>query len=166
MRYGFDAGDRVRACSLLSVQVTILARIVSPLGGYSQINKYQTGVELVLGMFNCSVTNKVIFVLLLTMLMAWVGHTSALFTPTNQHMSTGAEHSHDDEAAPDTNATPLYAGHVHTSCIADHVHEPPHPNAQLVLTFQPERIAPVLYPDTVLPNEPVSRIERPPRFWL
>jgi hypothetical protein len=119
-------------------------------------------------MFSRSVINNVVFALLLTMLMAWVGHTSALFTPTNQHTPSSAEHSHshDDEATPDPGAAQLFAGHFHTSFIADHVHEPPHPSAQLVLTFQPERIAPVLYPDTVLPNGPVSRIERPPRFWL
>lgn len=116
-------------------------------------------------MFSRSVVNKVVFALLLTMLMAWVGHTSALFTSSNQQITADVEHahSHDGEAGSDAGQKSLFAGHFHTSFIADHVHETPHPSTQLALSFIPERSAPDAFPDVAPPNGPIFPIERPPR---
>jgi hypothetical protein len=105
----------------------------------------------------------VIVALSLAILLAWVGHTSALFmgsSPSAWNGSGGAHsHSHGDGAF----ACAACADHYHSSLVAEHVHETPHLTTLLNIGTQPERAQPIEAPRYSLPPRPIFLIERPPR---
>ncbi|EMM6204874.1 hypothetical protein I5M24_31310 [Pseudomonas aeruginosa] len=113
-------------------------------------------------MLSRTVTTRVVFALLLTMFMGWVGHASALLMPANQQtvISDGHPHSHDE---PEIIACQACSDHFHAPFTADHVHETPHLNALLDLASLPDRRILDVPQISVRPTGPVFLIERPPR---
>ncbi|HFH4328602.1 TPA: hypothetical protein ACGJ4B_000496, partial [Pseudomonas aeruginosa] len=108
------------------------------------------------------ISTKVIFGLALAILMAWAGHTSALFMGASQSVSSsnGSVHSHSHENAVICAAC---MDHYHSSLTADHVHETPHLTTPLDLSTQPERAQLADAPRYSIPPSPIFLIERPPR---
>ena|SRR3990167_991729 len=114
-------------------------------------------------MLSNPISTKVIFALALAILMAWAGHTSALFMGSSQPAGSGNDgahaHVHDDGAF----ACVACADHYHSSLTADHLHETPHPTTRLSIGTQPERAQPLEAPRHSIPPSPIFLIERPPR---
>ena len=106
---------------------------------------------------------KVIFALALAILMAWAGHTSALFMGSSQPAGSGYDgahsHTHGDEAL----ACAEYGDHCLPPLTADHLHETPHLTTLLSISTQPERTQPIEAPRYSIPPSPIFLIERPPR---
>jgi hypothetical protein len=113
-------------------------------------------------MLSKPIRTKVIFGLALAILMAWAGHTSALFMGSSQSVlnSTDSAHSHTHEGAVSCMAC---MDHYHSSLTADHVHETPHLTTLLSLSTQPERAQLANAPRYSIPPSPIFLIERPPR---
>lgn len=112
-------------------------------------------------MLSRAVTSKVVFGLIQAMLMAWMGHASALLAPAKQAaFDAGHSHSHDEPVA---TAYQVSADHLHPPLTADHLHETPHLNALIAVPAQPERSTPAAPPHLLIPSDPVFLIERPPR---
>jgi hypothetical protein len=113
-------------------------------------------------MLSNPISTKVIFGLALAILMAWAGHTSALFmgsTPSVLSVS-GSAHSHSHE---DAVTCAVCMDHYHSSLTADHVHETPHLTTLLDLSTLPERTQLADAPRYSIPPSPIFLIERPPR---
>lgn len=114
-------------------------------------------------MLSRPISAKVIFALALAIMMAWAGHTSALFTGASQQAWDGGDtahsHSHGDEAL----ACAAYGDHCHSPLTADHLHETPHLTTLLSIGTQPERAQPIEAPRYSIPPSPIFLIERPPR---
>lgn len=114
-------------------------------------------------MLSNPISTKVIFALALAILMAWAGHTSALFMGSSPQAWDGNDtvhsHAHGDEAL----ACAAYGDHCHSPLTADHRHETPHPTTLLSISTQPERAQPIEAPRYSLPPSPIFLIERPPR---
>ncbi|WP_339081560.1 hypothetical protein [Pseudomonas sp. TMP9] len=114
-------------------------------------------------MLSKPISTQVIFVLALAILMAWAGHTSALFMGASQPAGSGNtsvhSHVHDDG----TFACAVCADHYHSSLTADHLHETPHLTTLLSISTLPERTQPIEAPRYSFPLSPIFLIERPPR---
>lgn len=114
-------------------------------------------------MLSKPISTQVIFALALAILMAWAGHTSALFVGSSQQASDGDEtvhsHTHGDEAL----ACAAYGDHCHSPLTADHLHETPHLTTLLSISTQPERAQLIETPRYSIPPSPIFLIERPPR---
>ncbi|WP_341303290.1 hypothetical protein [Pseudomonas sp. TMP25] len=114
-------------------------------------------------MFSKPISIKVIFALALAILMAWAGHTSALYMGSSQQAwadgNTIHPHTHGDE----TPVCAAYGDHCHSPLTADHLHETPHLTTLLSISTQPERTQPISAPRYSLPPGPIFLIERPPR---
>jgi hypothetical protein len=114
-------------------------------------------------MLSKPISTKVIFALALAILMAWAGHTSALFMGASQPAGSGSDgahsHVHDDGAF----ACAACADHYHSSLTADHVHETPHLTTLLSISTLPERAQPIEARRYSIPPSPIFLIERPPR---
>ncbi|MDD2162437.1 hypothetical protein N1078_17870 [Pseudomonas sp. MIL19] len=114
-------------------------------------------------MLSKPISTQVIFALTLAILMAWVGHTSALFMGASQQTWEGGDtihsHNHDDEAL----ACAAYGDHCHSPLTADHLHETPHLTTLLSISTQPERTQPIAASRYSIPPSPIFLIERPPR---
>ena len=114
-------------------------------------------------MLSKPISTKVVFALALAILMAWAGHTSALFMGASQQAggSSGDAHlhAHDNSLL----ACAACADHYHSSLTTDHVHETPHLSTQLSIRTQPERAQPIAAPRYSIPPSPIFLIERPPR---
>ncbi|MFP5424001.1 MAG: hypothetical protein ACLGID_21430 [Gammaproteobacteria bacterium] len=116
-------------------------------------------------MLSKPISAKVIFALALAILMAWAGHTSALFMGANQSAGNGSDgayahaHAHDDGAF----ACAACAGHYHSPLTADHVHETPHLTTLLSVSTPPGRAQPIDAAGHSVPLRPIFLIERPPR---
>jgi hypothetical protein len=109
-------------------------------------------------MFSKPISTKVIFAFALAILMAWAGHTSALFMGASQPAGAHS-HTHGEGAF----ACAACADHYHSSLAADHVHETPHLTSLLSLSTQPERAQPIEATRNSIPPSPIFLIERPPR---
>jgi hypothetical protein len=114
-------------------------------------------------MLSNPISTKVIFALALAILMAWAGHTSALFMGSSQQAwdgdDTGHAHTHGDE----TLACAAYGDHCHSPLTADDLHETPHLTALLSISTLPERAQPIEARRYSIPPSPIFLIERPPR---
>ncbi len=114
-------------------------------------------------MLSKPISTQVIFALALAALMAWAGHTSALFIGSSQQAFGGDDtvhaHTHADEAL----ACAAYGDHCHSPLTADHLHETPHLSTLLSISTQPERAQPIQAPLHSIPPSPIFLIERPPR---
>ena len=114
-------------------------------------------------MLSHPVSTKVIFALALAIMMAWAGHTSALFMGSSQQAWDGGDtdhsHTHGDEAL----ACAAYGDHCHSPQTADHLHETPHLTTLLSITTQPDRAQPIEALRYSIPPSPIFLIERPPR---
>ncbi|MFZ2320164.1 MAG: hypothetical protein WAW12_09880 [Pseudomonas sp.] len=114
-------------------------------------------------MLSKPISTQVIFALALAILMAWAGHTSALFMGSSQQALGGDDtvhaHTHGDEAL----ACAAYGDHCHSPLTADHLHETPHLSTLLSISTQPERAQPIQAPLHSIPPSPIFLIERPPR---
>lgn len=114
-------------------------------------------------MLSKAISIQVIFALALAILMAWAGHTSALFMGSSQPFLSGNDdahsHIHGDEAL----ACMAYGDHCHSPLTAEHVHETPHLTTRLSISTQPERAQPIPAPRYSIPPGPIFLIERPPR---
>lgn len=116
-------------------------------------------------MLNKPISTKVIFALALAILMAWVGHTSALFMGASQQAWDGGGdtihwHSQGDEAL----TCAAYGDHCHSPLTADHLHEMPHLTSLLSIGTRPERAQPIAAPRHAIAPSPIFLIERPPRI--
>lgn len=115
-------------------------------------------------MLSNPISTKVIFALALAILMAWAGHTSALFMGSSQPALGGNDgahsHAHGDD---ETLACAAYGDHCHSPLTADHLHETPHLTALLSISTLPERAQPIPAPRYSIPPSPIFLIERPPR---
>src|SRR3990167_8197817 len=114
-------------------------------------------------MLSNPISPKVIFALALAILMAWAGHTAALFMGASQPAWSGNggahSHAHGDGAFRST----ACADHYHSALTADHLHETPHLTTLLSINAQPERAQPIEAPRHSIPPSPIFLIERPPR---
>jgi hypothetical protein len=114
-------------------------------------------------MLSKPISTQVIFALALAILMAWAGHTSALFMGASQQAggSSGDAHlhAHDNSLL----ACAACADHYHSSLTTDHVHETPHLPMLLSITALPERALRIEAPRDATPPRPIFLIERPPR---
>jgi cytochrome bd-type quinol oxidase subunit 1 len=114
-------------------------------------------------MLSRPISTNVFFALALAILMAWAGHTSALFLGSSQPawMANDGTHSHahGDRAFSCAACT----DHYHSSLTADHLHETPHLTTLLSINTQPERAQPIDAPRHSIPPNPIFLIERPPR---
>ncbi len=114
-------------------------------------------------MLSKPISTQLIFALALAILMAWAGHTSALFMGSSQQAWEGGDtihaHTHGDEAL----ACAAYGDHCHSPLTADHLHETPHLSTLLSISTQPEREQPIAAPRYSIPPSPILLIERPPR---
>jgi hypothetical protein len=114
-------------------------------------------------MLSKPISTKVIFALALAILMAWAGHTSALFIGASQSTGSSSDgahaHAHDDGAF----ACAGCADHYHSSLTADHLHETPHLTTLPSISTQPTRAQPIAAPRYSIPPSPIFLIERPPR---
>ncbi len=114
-------------------------------------------------MLGKSIITKVLFALALAILIAWAGHTSALFMGSSQQPwiddSTIHSHTYGDEKL--TCAT--YGDHCHSPLTADHLHETPHLTSLLSISTESERTQSREAPRYSIPPRPIFLIERPPR---
>lgn len=109
------------------------------------------------------ISTKVIFALPLAILMAWAGHTSALFMGSSQPSLSGNDSAHSHAHGYETQACAAYGDHCHSPLTADHLHETPHLTALLSISTLPERAQPIPAPHYSIPPSPIFLIERPPR---
>ena len=116
-------------------------------------------------MLSKPISTQVIFALALAILMAWAGHTSALFMGSSQPALGGNDgaHSHSHSHGDETLACSAYGDHCHSPLPADHLHETPHLTARLSISTLPERAQPIPAPHYSIPPSPIFLIERPPR---
>ena len=114
-------------------------------------------------MLSKPISTKVIFALALAILMAWAGHTSALFMGSSQPGWSGNDGAHVHVHGDGAFACAACADHYHSSLTADHVHETPHLTTLLSISTQPERTQPIEAPRYSIPPSPIFLIERPPR---
>jgi hypothetical protein len=114
-------------------------------------------------MLSKPISASVFFSLALAILMAWAGHTSALFTGSGQQTRDAETsmhgHTHGDEAP----ACAAFGNHCHSPLTADHVHETPHLTTPLSLGRPSERGQPMDALSHSVPPSPIFLIERPPR---
>lgn len=112
-------------------------------------------------MLSKPISAKVVFALALAMLMAWSGHTSALFTGASQSVQADKDpaHSHAHHAYVCAACT----DHFHSSLTADHLHETPHLSSLLSLDALSEGRMPMQALHYFFPPGPLFLIERPPR---
>jgi hypothetical protein len=114
-------------------------------------------------MLSNPISAKVIFALALAILMAWAGHTSALFVGASQSVLTASDdlhaHAHGDGAF----ACAACADHFHSPLTADHVHETPHLSSLLSVDTVAEGRLLIDAPRYFFPAGPIFLIERPPR---
>ena len=114
-------------------------------------------------MLSKPISTRVIFAIALAILMAWAGHTSALFMGASQPAegnSGGAHsHAHDDSVF----ACTACVDHYHSPLTADHVHETPHLTTLLSVSTPPGRAQPIDAAGHSIPSRPIFLIERPPR---
>ncbi|RIJ69946.1 hypothetical protein D1505_26080 [Escherichia coli] len=115
-------------------------------------------------MFSRIITKQVVFMLLLSVFMGWVGHAPALFTADDQRVAVklGSPHSHttlENESV----TNPVVAEHSHMPFTADHVHEPFHLYALITPVILLVRNMPNSFLNLFMPNGPVFAFERPPR---
>ncbi|MGE6792139.1 hypothetical protein ACQKFS_08970 [Pseudomonas guineae] len=117
-------------------------------------------------MLSKPISTKVFFALALAILMAWAGHTSALFMGSSQQAwnddNTIHSHTNSDGAL----VCAAYGDHCHSPLTADHLHETPHLTTLHSINTQPERAQPIAAVRYSLPPGPIFRIERPPRAAL
>jgi hypothetical protein len=114
-------------------------------------------------MFSKPISAKVIFALALAILLAWAGHTSALYAGASKSELGGNHevHSHaDNEGA---FACAACVDHYHSPLTADHAHETPYLTSLLDLGTVPEGLLPIEAPRYFFPTGPIFLIERPPR---
>lgn len=109
------------------------------------------------------ISAKVIFAVALAILMAWVGHTSALFMGASQPAWGGSDGASSHAYGERAFICAACADHYHSSLTADHVHETPHLTTLLSINTLPERAKPIDTPRYSLPPGPIFLIERPPR---
>jgi hypothetical protein len=114
-------------------------------------------------MFSNPISTKVIFALALAILMAWAGHTSALFMGASQPAWSGNGGAHSHAHGDGAFACTACADHYHSALTADHLHETPHLTTLLSINAQPERAQPIETPRHSIPPSPIFLIERPPR---
>lgn len=114
-------------------------------------------------MLSKAISTKVIFALALAILMAWAGHTSALFMGSSQPAWSGNDNAHSHAHGDGAFACAACADHGHSSLTADHVHETPHLTTLFGIGTLPERRLPMAAPDHSIPPGPIFLIERPPR---
>jgi len=117
-------------------------------------------------MLSKPISAKVIFALALAILMAWAGHTSALFIGVSQSVLTDNEHAHFHVHGDGAFACAACTDHIHSSLTADHVHETPHLSSLLSLDAVSEGRLPIGAPRYFFPPGPLFLIERPPRASL
>lgn len=109
------------------------------------------------------ISAKVIFALALAILMAWAGHTSALFMGASQPAWSGNDDAHSHAHGDGAFVCVACVDHYHSSLTADHVHETPHLTTLLSISTLPERAQPIEAPRYAIPPSPIFLIERPPR---
>ena len=114
-------------------------------------------------MLSKPISTKVIFALALAILMAWAGHTSALFMGSSQPTWGGNDGAHSHAHGDGVFVCAACADHYHSSLTADHAHETPHPTTLLSISTHPERAQPIEAPRYSIPPGPIFLIERPPR---
>jgi len=114
-------------------------------------------------MLSKPISAKVIFALALAILMAWAGHTSALFMGSSQPAWSSNNDAHSNAHGDGAFACAACADHYHSSLTADHVHETPHLTTRLSIGTQPKRAQPIEAPCHAIPPSPIFLIERPPR---
>lgn len=114
-------------------------------------------------MLSKPISTKVIFALALAILMAWAGHTSALFMGASQSAGSGSDSAHSHVHDNGAFACAACADHYHSSLTADHVHETPHLTTLLSISTQPERAQPIEATRYSISPGPIFLIERPPR---
>jgi hypothetical protein len=114
-------------------------------------------------MLSKPISAKVIFALALAILMAWAGHTSALFMGSNQPAWSDNNGVHAHVHGDGTFACAVCADHYHSSLTADHVHETPHLTTLLSISMLAETEQPIEAPRYSIPPSPIFLIERPPR---
>jgi hypothetical protein len=117
-------------------------------------------------MLSKSISTKVIIALALAILMAWAGHTSALFMGSSQQTVDGYDTAHSHTHGDGALACAAYGDHCHSPLTADHLHETPHLTTLLTISTQPERAQPIEAPRYAIPPSPIFLIERPPRATL
>ncbi|WP_181298966.1 hypothetical protein [Pseudomonas sp. Q2-TVG4-2] len=103
------------------------------------------------------------FAFALVMLMAWAGHTSALFMGASQSAWSGKDSVQSHIHGHGVSACAACADHYHSLLAADHVHETPYLNTLLSISALPERAQPIEAPRYSIPPNPIFLIERPPR---
>ena len=114
-------------------------------------------------MLSKPISTQVIFALALAILMAWAGHTSALFMGSSQPALGGNDGAHSHAHGDETLACAAYGDHCHSPLTADHLHETPHLTTLLNISTLPERAQPIEAPRYSIPPSPIFLIERPPR---
>jgi len=116
-------------------------------------------------MLSQPISAKVIFALALAILMAWAGHTSALFLGASQSAGSSSDGAHAHVHDEDVLACAACAGHYHhhSALTADHVHETPHLTTRLSVSTPPGRTQPIDAVGYSIPSRPIFLIERPPR---
>jgi hypothetical protein len=114
-------------------------------------------------MLSNPISTKVIFALALAILMAWAGHTSALFMGSSQQALDGDDTVHSHTHGDETLACAAYGDHCHSPLTADHLHETPHLTTLLSISTLPESAQPIEAPRYSIPPSPIFLIERPPR---
>ena len=114
-------------------------------------------------MLSKPISTQVIFVLALAILMAWAGHTSALFMGASQSAWSGNDGTHAHVHGDGAFACAACADHYHSSLTADHVHETPHLTTLLSISTQPECAQLIEAPRYSIQPSPIFLIERPPR---
>ncbi|MEQ6699825.1 hypothetical protein V4W74_27275 [Pseudomonas aeruginosa] len=114
-------------------------------------------------MLSKPISTKVIFVLALAILMAWAGHTSALFMGSSQQACEGGDTIHSHTHGDETLACAAYGDHCHSPLTADHLHETPHLTTLLSISTQPEHAQLIDAPRHFIHPRPIFLIERPPR---
>jgi hypothetical protein len=109
------------------------------------------------------VSTKVSFALALAILMAWAGHTSALFMGSGPQARDAHDTIHTHTQGGEALACAAYGDHCHSPLTAEHMHETAHLTALLSISTQPERAQPIEAPRYAIPPSPTFLIERPPR---
>ncbi|KAA0695258.1 hypothetical protein DT594_10530 [Halopseudomonas laoshanensis] len=108
------------------------------------------------------ISAKVIFALALVVLMAWVGHSSALMNGASPP-AWGDKHAHAHSHGNDVPICSICADHFHSSLTADHVHETPHLNTPLGVSAQSKSPALLRDASSFVPAAPIFLFKRPPR---
>lgn len=114
-------------------------------------------------MLSKPISAKVIYALALAILVAWAGHTSALFVGAGQSSLAGTENVHVHVHGNEATSCAACVDHYHSSLTADHLHETPHLTTQLSIATQATRAQPIDGPRYFIPTSPIFLFERPPR---